>query len=402
MKPNTKHELFEYIDTLNVKPGDYSREQLINIGRMHKNLPAGEKSWSDLAKKLGYSRGAESLRQLILRSEKNKADSLPADLPEMLNNPAAYEQEYKEKTLVRDIYNAYRLALRKDARVESFRDSLVAAVNQLEPIILNVPTDYVKNTIGGPEAVLMLSDLHIGVNCENFYNKYNHDVAKIRMAKLATDVIRYCKVMNVNKLHLVNLGDMIHGVIHATARILEEFNVTDQITRAAELISQFIAELCKANINVIYRSCTDNHSRFVANHSDSIEEENFSRIIDWYLEARLKDTSVIFMHDNIDISIGKFILDNGKSIMFAHGHLENLNKCIDAFMGATKSFVDYVLLSHYHASKEKSYNGAKLYVNGSIVGTEDYALSKRLFSPAEQKLLIFDRDNILDININLQ
>ena len=54
------------------------------------------------------------------------------------------------------------------------------------------------------------------------------------------------------------------------------------------------------------------------------------------------------------------------------------------------------------SGKEKAFNGFKIFVNGSIVGTEQYALSKRLFSIPEQKLLIFDEcENTLDININL-
>lgn len=289
--------------------------------------------------------------------------------------------------------------LRKDARVESFKESIIVAIKTLEPLNIR---HYTNINNSNTEAILMLSDLHIGANCSNFYNTYNFEVAKERISKLTFDTINYCKMCNVSTLHVVNLGDLIHGLIHSTARISEELNVVNQVIKASELISWMLAELTHLGINITYRSCTDNHSRMMSNKSDNIEAENFNRIIDWYLESRLKDSNIIFMNDNIDISIGKFTLNNGKKIMFAHGHLENTNKCIDSFIGATKEFIDYVLLSHFHTTKEKSYNGSKLLINGSVIGTEDYALSKRLFSPAEQKLLIFDQDNLIDININLQ
>ena len=48
-----------------------------------------------------------------------------------------------------------------------------------------------------------------------------------------------------------------------------------------------------------------------------------------------------------------------------------------------------------------AYQGVKVSINGSIVGTEEYALSKRLFNKPAQKLLIFEDSDVLDINIDL-
>ena len=396
---NTFNELIIYINNCI----ENNNLDIIEIGNLHKKLPSKERNWANLCKLINYSGKPESFRKYINRHNSINSEERfdVADLPQILSDPEAYAAEYKEKTLIRDIYNSYRLSLRKDARVTSFKDSVVNAINNLKPLDINTNMQL-QNNYMEVEAVLMLSDLHIGVNCSNFYNKYNYEVAKTRVAKLVADTMIYCKMANVTTLHVVNLGDLIHGLIHTTARINEEINVVDQIIKASELVSWMLAELTHMGINITYRSCTDNHARMVGNKVDNIEAENFSRIIDWYLESRLSGSNIKFINDNIDISIGRFTLANGKRIMFAHGHLENLNKCIDAFMGATKEFVDYVLLSHFHTTKEKSYNGSKLLVNGSIVGTEEYALSRRLFSPAEQKLLIFEKDNLLDININLQ
>ena len=160
----------------------------------------------------------------------------------------------------------------------------------------------------------------------------------------------------------------------------------------------------RSNMRIIYRSCTDNHSRMTQIAGDNIESENLSRLIDWYLEPRLQlsKAPIIFANDNIDISIGKFDLLNKKKIMFAHGHSDNVNKCVDNFIAATHEYIDYVLLAHYHNAKEKSYGSSKVFVNGSIVGTEQYAFGKRLFGIAEQKLLIFDKDNVIDLSINVQ
>ena len=53
------------------------------------------------------------------------------------------------------------------------------------------------------------------------------------------------------------------------------------------------------------------------------------------------------------------------------------------------------------SEKTKTFNGLKVIVNGSIVGTEQYALSKRLFSEPSQTLLIFNGNNLINVSINL-
>ena len=54
------------------------------------------------------------------------------------------------------------------------------------------------------------------------------------------------------------------------------------------------------------------------------------------------------------------------------------------------------------SNKLKEFQGCRVIVSGSIVGTEQYAFSKRLFSKASQTLLIFEDENLIDIKINLQ
>lgn len=399
---NTFEELLEYIKNNNINSATSTSDEILAIGKLHRNLPRNQKNWNRLAMELNYQNSGEALRLWTLR--KLKATAIEeSDIKSENDADIEYQTAYKEKTKMRDVYNAYRLSLRNDARVEVFKDALIDAIGKLKPLDITPISLHKLYSENKTEAVLMFSDLHIGVNCENFYNKYNAEIAAERIKKLTIDTMMACRDNNVSKLHVINLGDLIHGTIHTTARIQSDLDVVDQVTTAAELVSWMLAQFTKLGIEVTYRSCTDNHSRFTANKAENIEAENFSRIIDWYLQARLSDAPITFMDDNIDMSIGKFTLKSGKKIMFAHGHLENINKCIDAFTGATKEFIDYVLLSHYHTTKAKSYNGSKLFVNGSIVGTEEYALSRRLFSPAEQKLLIFnDNGNLTQIDINLQ
>ena len=136
----------------------------------------------------------------------------------------------------------------------------------------------------------MFSDLHLGVDCNNFYNKYNPEIAVKRVSRLVDRTIKYCKANDISRLTVINMGDMIHGIIHTNARIEAGLSVTEQIIKASEIISQALNRLQESASEVIYRSVVDNHARAMANKHEHIEKENFNKIIDWFVEERLKDS----------------------------------------------------------------------------------------------------------------
>lgn len=410
----TLKEFNNYLQSFNKLPGEYTQSEIYEIGKAFKEVVDG-KRWGDLAVALGWERGTdhgETLRGFIKRNLRKEGllntatESLykrvqDLDTTEDIKEEMQFQLDalYKEKTKNRDILNAYRRLLRDDARIEAMLQAIRDSQQELAslPIFTYIGDKTTTNT----EAVLLLSDLHIGVNCDNFYNKYNSEVAAQRLNILVNKVIKYCNQNHVKRLSILNLGDMIHGVIHVNARIEQEMDVISQVMTASELLSGALNMLQLAAPEVIYRSVIDNHSRLVPNYAEHIEKENFARLIDWYLEERLQGTSIKFAHDNIDVGLGKFTLLNGKQMMFAHGHQDNYNTVMQSWVGATKEYIEYMCMGHFHAEKQKSFQGVKVYVNGSIVGTEQYALSKRLFSNPSQTLLIFDDSVVINHSIDL-
>lgn len=407
----TKLEFNQFIESFHKEKGNYTEEELYQIGVAHKTLPLGERDWAELTERLGVEKRSDTYRTWVAHRQQRDG-TLPKD-PTKLSGRTLNELSggditenlneqittlYKEKQKVRDTYNAYRRNLRDESRIEDFKDLIKEAVATLKPFD-TTPCIY-PTTNAEKEAILMLSDLHIGVDCDNFYNTYNVAIAKERLDILAESTIHYCRANDVATLNVVNLGDMVHGLIHTSARLEQEMDTVEQVIQASELLANFLNKLANNVPHIVYRSCTDNHSRVVANKNEHIEKDNFYRIIDWYLQSRVGG-SITMVNDNIDESIGKFELKNGKKVMFAHGHNDGINLVFQHFVGATHEFIDYMLLGHYHSEKAKSFQGSKVFVNGSIVGTEQYALSKRLFSKPAQTLLIFDKENILNISIDL-
>lgn len=398
----------KYLEELALRKDSIKTEEdLLQLCKMHKEIPCKDRSWEYLKNEVGWDGSAESLRSWANR--RLPKDKVESGEPESPNEVKLNADLYKEKTNIRDTFNAYRRTLRDEARIEDLKNSLIEAAKQfaeLPDCLFDVSATESANIEfnAKKEAVLLLSDLHIGVDCDNFYNKYNTVIAKERLSKLLKETIEKCHRNDVEILHVLNLGDMINGLIHTNARLEQQLDVAEQIIVASELLANFMNEVQKAAPVVTYRSVYDNHSRAIANKNEHIEKEQFSKLIDWYVKERLSNTAIRFIDNEIDGGIGSLKLKNGKKIIFAHGHQDGINSGWQNFIGLTKEWVDYIILAHYHNAKEKTYNGSVVFVNGSIVGTEQYAFGKRLFSNPSQKLIIFEEDSgtYLDINIDVK
>lgn len=406
----TLNDMDTYLKSFNRKPGEYTEDEILEICLNYRLIQSSKKNWQHLADTLGINKSGSALRNWAYRQNKIKEEleNLRNDVKQevkeaknqKINSISDFATLYKEKTQIRDIWNAYRTNLRHEARLERLNDTIKEIVSELKKL---EPYTYVK-TSSKPchaEAIMLFSDLHIGVTCNNFYNTYNIKIARKRVSKYVEKTINYCKENDVKVLNVCNLGDCIHGITHTNARVQQETDAITQTMIAGEIIAQALNRLQEAAPIVTYRSCLDNHSRLMSNKEDNIECENLGRLIDWYLESRLADTKITFMKDNIDSSIGKFKLLNNKIVVFSHGHEDSKNQCFQNYVGATKEYIDYILLGHFHSGQMKQYQSAKVFINGSVVGTEDYALHKRLFSEPEQTLLIFKDDDVISYNINL-
>ena len=307
---------------------------------------------------------------------------------------------YKQQVKTFDKMREYRKTLRDEARIEI----LVDAIRQSAESYPSIKPVYDKNLLSiaeGNEAILNISDWHVGSEIDNFRNKFNDEILENRVQKLMEQTVAYCKMANVTKLHIVNGGDMISGAIHTSVRVENELDVVEQVKKASSLIYQLLMYLSEQIPTITYRSTLDNHSRINKDYKEHIEKENYGNLISWWLESKLEGTRVQMMNDNIDENIGYFVLNNGKQVGFVHGHLDSINTVIQDLTFGTNVMFDIILMSHYHCDKFKSFQGRRLIVNGSLRGVDSYALGKRLFGDATQTLLIFNNKDIIDIRINL-
>lgn len=409
----TKKEFIEYVDGFGKEAGEFTDDELYQIGVKHKELPLSEKNWDELVKLLGVDKKGEAFRTWI-KAKQREEGTLPKNEKMMSDRIidgmtfAEFQDEtdrikrelYKQQVKTRDTWNAYRRDMRSEAREEVLKDLITDAIKNIKPEkMFTIPNEIKENSNG--EAVLLVSDWHIGVTVNNFYNKFNLEIAKHRITKLTQDAIRYCRLHQVKRLSILNLGDCIAGNIHITGRLEQQMDVVEQVITASELMANMLLELRKAAPEIIYYSCPGNHERITANLKESLDSENYSRIMDFYLRARLKNCGIEMREDNVNPEIGIIRLMNGKVGVFQHGHHGSFNTVFQDMVCYLGEKIDYGFVGHFHSEKLKTLHDFKLFTNASLVGMDDYAFQKRLFSKPAQSLLVFDKDNVINHSINL-
>lgn len=306
-----------------------------------------------------------------------------------------YIERAVERTKNRDILNqanAYlRRISREDTIVEIARDfALEMSSKKLLPIYFADD----KESIGDNEAILCISDWHYGIEIDNYWNKYNTDIAKDRICKLRDMTIQRCLDNGVGVLHVVNLSDLIAGRIHAQIRYQSRVDVITQAMEISEILAEFLTDLSKY-FKIEYRDCLDNHSRIEPNKKESMDLESLVRIITWYLKERLKSTD-IDIHDN---EFGEDIISFnvlGHRVCAVHGDKDKPETVIKNLTLMTKEHWDLILSAHRHHFSADETNETLVVSNGSLMGTDSYAASLRLSSLPTQNLIICTEDNVAE------
>lgn len=124
------------------------------------------------------------------------------------------------------------------ARWEHLEEVVKESVLELEQHkpLFNVYSDSYRYT-GRNELVVMLSDWHYGLECDNFWNTFNESVFNLRIEKLLHKIIEIGERHNTATLNIFALGDMVNGLIHTTTRIFNSEDVIAQSKVVAETLS---------------------------------------------------------------------------------------------------------------------------------------------------------------------
>ena len=312
------------------------------------------------------------------------------------DNDTAYDVQLREirreKQKLFDERAAFNKSNRDIARLEQDLD-------YLEELIKNTrykPFDIVCHNDRDKDLVVLLSDMHIGLDVESSFGKYNSDIAKEMLGKYLGEIVNAIELYKIQNVYVILLGDEIHGNIHTTVQLQSRENVIEQIQLASEMVSDFIYNIAKHCDNVYINSVGGNHAR-LGKKDEVLRDERLDNIVTWYAKAKLQniDNIIFAENENIDSTISKNTI-RGKIYYFVHGDYDSFSESgINKLVAITKEFPHLIAFGHLHKNSYDDINDVKIIRSGSFAGTyDDYTISKRISGKPSQMMFVTDSNGV--------
>lgn len=359
----------------------------------------GQPYSSDVARRMFY--GSKKTLDLVEAGQMQAADKETlAQLEEKLI------EIRKERLRLSDQRREANKGTAFDARWENLKDTLKTSIDGLKALDTMVSMDAGDaSDFSDSEAVLVLSDWHYGMTTDNAFNTYNTEICRQRVNRVVSDAAKRILLNKCRKLHIVVLGDLIHGACHVSARVAAEELAADQLMHASEILSQAIYALSKCVDETYVYTTYGNHARTVQNKADSMHRDNLERIVPWWLEWRLREYKNIFI-----VPEGKdefiFVDACGHDICAVHGDLDCVKSSPKLLtMLFNKRYgkdIEYILLGDKHHRESFEELGVTATICGALCGADDYASERRLYSQPSQQLLIVTPGSGVDAEYRLK
>ena len=348
--------------------------------------------WGDYILGTDNNYSSENLRKAFYVVYKllNKIDENNCNYDAIKDLENLRDEIYKERCRLQDIQREKRNDLRVEARFENLlevvKDNIgfmpTYEIKDFKPINKNQDKKY---------AVLQLSDWHCGALVDNQFNYYNVDTMVDRATKVRNNALEYCKLHNVTDLVIEINGDMVNGAIHVSSRVESEEGVIQQVITVTDVLAKLINSMKPYFNSVKIVTTLGNHGRLTPNKSDSITNENFEMLIPTMLRDKLSDIKII---DSKGLDFTKYEID-GKIIMVSHGQNDSMTKVISDFSKMFKVVPNEVHLGHTHSYTDINDCDIKVTVNGSLIGSDDYAVTIRKVTTPSQNLIVYEKDRCI-------
>ena len=310
----------------------------------------------------------------------------------------------KEKIKVRDERIDYQKSIREAARRESFIELIQRAFS------INVKSfDYKPSPVidSNEDMVVCLSDLHAGIEVQNWWNTYNTGILKQRLHKYLDEICEIQKLHQCKMCNVVLGGDNISGAIHANLRLQNNENVIEQLKIAITYIGEFIYSLQDWFEEINVYSVSGNHSRLSANKDDHLKGEELDDMIPFCLNLQFeknKNVRIIDTHERLDSTISAFKTRGDKLFYIVHGDKDqpaNVVKNLTLMSGIKP---DGIIMGHRHNNSLSTEHSVKIVQCGCVVGMDDYCVDKRISGEPEQCVFITSENRtvkcLYDIGLN--
>ena len=296
-----------------------------------------------------------------------------------------------EQVKVRDERAAANKIYRDVARAESIRDLIAKTV---VPYDKNDFLNVVQYEHSNHDVIVCLSDLHTGAGIDSAWNKFDKEILKARLESYVAQIFNIIARHAAEKIHVLLLGDLINGHIHVNTRVQNNENSIEQVMIAAELVSNFVAELYEVCRNIDVYAVSGNHSRVFPNKDEQVAGDELEALIPFYMKARLQNLPGIDIKiDKLDPTFGGFKARNNL-VMYAHGDKDSPANVVEHLTLMVKQPIDMVFLGHRHTNGMTTVHGTKVIESGCVCGSDSYAVGIRKNDVPQQVVAVIDDDGL--------
>ena len=298
----------------------------------------------------------------------------------------------KAKQQLSDERVEFNRQIRTEARKESYTDMIKRIVcEDTEP--MNVSVHYTLFN-SSTDLLCHLTDIHTGIEINNWKNVFNEDVLRQRIEKYTSDILDIRGLHQSQNCYLV-IGEILSGLIHNNLRLQNNMDLMEQFKYISELISAMLVRLA-SNFNHVYVYTTPgNHSRVVAKKEDSLDGENMDVLLLFYLKARLQNVDNVSICDNtIEPEIAMFNI-RGNNVFSSHGHKDSPANVVQNFTMMFGIKPDIVLLGHRHTNGLTTVYDTKVIESGCVSGNDQYAISIRKTNRPEQTVSVVGENGLI-------
>jgi predicted phosphodiesterase len=313
-----------------------------------------------------------------------------------LNEIRIQKQELqKEKQKLSDERVELNRQIREQARKESYEDMIKRIVcENVEPIKFNTELIKSKDYDSTQDLLIHLTDIHTGIEIDNFKNVFNQDILKQRIEYYTNKIIAIKKKHDAQNCYIV-ISEILSGLIHNNLRLQNNMDLMEQFKYVSELIGEMLCELAEWFDNIYVYTVEGNHSRIVAKKEDSLQGENMDILLPFYLRARLQNYSNINIIDNkVCTDIAMFNI-RGNNIFASHGDKDSPSSVVQNWTMMFGIKPNIVLLGHRHLNGLTTVYDTKVIESGCISGTDEYAMSIRKCNKPEQTISIIDKNGLV-------
>ena len=296
---------------------------------------------------------------------------------------------------LRDERNELNRKYREASRRDAYIDQLVRAVKEADLGVLDY--DDNKNFKGVLESdndmIISFSDVHAGINIDNFWNKFDSYELKNRLNQYLDKIFEVYVRHGSENIYVI-LSELVSGIIHPTLRIENNQNLIEQFLTVVNYCAEFLAELSYRVNTVHVYIAPGNHSRISPKKEESLSGENMDILAIPFLAAKLQNFDNIKFHENtIEQSIAMFSV-RGKKIFSAHGDKDTPDTVVQKFTMLFGMKPDIVYLFHRHFNSMTTVYDTRIVQSGCMSGPDSYSMDHRIRNKPEQTISIVNEDGL--------